>query len=151
MALTPEQIAIGRRDFLKALAGVPPLATFGLAAALKGPAHAAARSTRPLSERAVRPTCCSEQCRIVVNIAGPEALSARAVALKFAQLLDRPAHLTGGEPPDALLSTGSRAVALFGPPRVDADQLIGWIADWIRTGGATLGKPTKFEVRDGKF
>lgn len=37
MALTPEQIAIGRRNFLKAMAGVPPLVTFGVAAALKGP------------------------------------------------------------------------------------------------------------------
>ena len=39
MALTPEQIAIGRRNFLKALAGVPPLVTFGVAAALQGPAR----------------------------------------------------------------------------------------------------------------
>ena len=37
MALTPEQIAIGRRNFLKAMAGVPPLATLGLAATLRGP------------------------------------------------------------------------------------------------------------------
>jgi predicted dehydrogenase len=37
MALTPEQIATGRRNFLKVLAGVPPLVTFGVAAALKGP------------------------------------------------------------------------------------------------------------------
>jgi predicted dehydrogenase len=37
MALTPEQIAIGRRNFMKALAGVPPLVTLGAAATLKGP------------------------------------------------------------------------------------------------------------------
>lgn len=37
MALTPEQIAIGRRNFLKAMAGVPPLVTLGVAAALRGP------------------------------------------------------------------------------------------------------------------
>ena len=30
-------------------------------------------------------------------------------------------------------------------------QLIAWIADWVSRGGATLGKPTHFEVRDGKF
>lgn len=39
MALTPEQIVTGRRNFLKALAGVPPLVTFGVAAALKGPSR----------------------------------------------------------------------------------------------------------------
>ena len=26
-----------------------------------------------------------------------------------------------------------------------------WIADWVRRGGASLGKPTHFRVRDGKF
>jgi hypothetical protein len=26
-----------------------------------------------------------------------------------------------------------------------------WIADWTRRGGRTLGKPTHFQVRDGKF
>jgi predicted dehydrogenase len=37
MALTPEEIARGRRNFMKALAGVPPLVAFGAAAALRGP------------------------------------------------------------------------------------------------------------------
>ena len=37
MNLTPEQVAIGRRNFLKALAGTPALAALGAAAALKGP------------------------------------------------------------------------------------------------------------------
>src|SRR5437763_8458158 len=37
MHLTPEQEAIGRRNFLKALAGTPALAALGAAAAVKGP------------------------------------------------------------------------------------------------------------------
>jgi predicted dehydrogenase len=37
MNLTPEQMAIGRRNFLKALAGTPALAALGAATALKGP------------------------------------------------------------------------------------------------------------------
>jgi hypothetical protein len=40
---------------------------------------------------------------------------------------------------------------LFGYPRAPAEQLVQWIADWVRRGGANLGKPTHFEVRDGKF
>jgi hypothetical protein len=30
-------------------------------------------------------------------------------------------------------------------------QMIDWQADWIRRGGASLGKPTHFEARDGKY
>src|SRR5712691_8533668 len=37
MNLTPEQQTIGRRNFLKALAGTPALAALGAAAAVKGP------------------------------------------------------------------------------------------------------------------
>jgi predicted dehydrogenase len=37
MPLTPEERARGRRNFLKAMAGVPPLAALGAAAALRGP------------------------------------------------------------------------------------------------------------------
>lgn len=37
MSLTPEQKAIGRRNFLKALAGTPALVALGATAALKGP------------------------------------------------------------------------------------------------------------------
>jgi predicted dehydrogenase len=37
MNLTPEQVAQGRRNFLKALAGTPALAALGAAAAVKGP------------------------------------------------------------------------------------------------------------------
>jgi hypothetical protein len=37
MMLTPEQVTLGRRNFLKALAGAPPLMAFGAAAALRGP------------------------------------------------------------------------------------------------------------------
>src|SRR5687768_1819833 len=37
MNLTPEQMAAGRRNFLKALAGTPALAALGAATAMKGP------------------------------------------------------------------------------------------------------------------
>jgi predicted dehydrogenase len=37
MVLTPAQVALGRRNFMKAMAGVPPLLAFGAAAALRGP------------------------------------------------------------------------------------------------------------------
>jgi predicted dehydrogenase len=37
--LTPEEQAIGRRNFLKVVAGVPALAGLGTAAAMKGPLH----------------------------------------------------------------------------------------------------------------
>jgi nucleoside-diphosphate-sugar epimerase len=88
---------------------------------------------------------------LVLNVAGPELLSVRRVAAQFGALLGRPVTLEGAESPDALLSNAQLAHRLFGYPRVSAAQLIHWIADWVRRGGESLGKPTHFEVRDGKF
>jgi nucleoside-diphosphate-sugar epimerase len=87
----------------------------------------------------------------VLNVAGPEVLSVRQVAEQFGRLLGRPVQFSGEEKSDALLSNGTQGHRLFGRPRVSAEQLIHWIADWMRRGGATWDKPTHFEVRDGKF
>ena len=37
MNLTPEQMTLGRRNFLKTIAGVPAVAAVGAAAVMKGP------------------------------------------------------------------------------------------------------------------
>jgi nucleoside-diphosphate-sugar epimerase len=87
----------------------------------------------------------------VLNLAGPELLSVRRVAEAFGLLFGKPVVFEGEESADALLSNGQLGHRLFGYPRVGAGQMIHWIADWVRRGGETLGKPTHFEVRDGKF
>jgi nucleoside-diphosphate-sugar epimerase len=87
----------------------------------------------------------------VFNVTGPEILSVRAVAEALGQLLDRRVTFQGGESPGALLSDSTQARRLLGAPRVGAQRLIAWTADWLKRGGPTLGKPTHFEVRDGRF
>jgi nucleoside-diphosphate-sugar epimerase len=87
----------------------------------------------------------------VINLAGPEILSVRRVAEKFGRLFGKPVILEGNEANNALLSNGQMGHRLFGYPRVGTQQMIHWIADWVKRGGHHLGKPTHFEVRDGKF
>jgi nucleoside-diphosphate-sugar epimerase len=87
----------------------------------------------------------------VLNIAGPEILSVRTVAEDFGRRLGKRVTLHGNEANDALLSNSTAAQRLFGRPRVGPEQMIEWIAHWIRAGGASLGKPTHFENRAGDF
>lgn len=87
----------------------------------------------------------------VVNVAGPETLSVRAVCERFGELMGRPVAFTGREAGDALLSDARLARRLFGDPRVTADRMTEWVARWVAAGGADLGKPTHFEARDGRF
>jgi nucleoside-diphosphate-sugar epimerase len=93
--------------------------------------------------------CQSPPC--VLNITGPETLSVESIAREFAVRFSIDPILTGEPAPTALLSNAAKAHRLFGYPSVTAGQMIDWIASWIAGGGATLNKPTHFQVRDGKF
>ena len=87
----------------------------------------------------------------IANVAGPVELSVRETCIQFAQLLSVDVSFTGREAQDAVLSNGARGWTLFGKPRVDAARLMAWTADWVRRGGESLGKPTHFESRSGRF
>jgi hypothetical protein len=86
-----------------------------------------------------------------LNVTGPEALSVADAARRLGVHLRREPRLVGSTGPDALLSDTALAQRLFGPPTVSVAQLIDWVAAWQRAGNATLGRPTKFEVRDGRY
>jgi nucleoside-diphosphate-sugar epimerase len=87
----------------------------------------------------------------ILNVAGAEILRVRDVATRFAELMKKDVTFTGVESPDALLNDGRMGHRLFGSPQISADMMMHWIADWTMRGGATLGKPTHFEARNGKF
>jgi nucleoside-diphosphate-sugar epimerase len=86
-----------------------------------------------------------------INVTGPETISIRWLAHQLAARMGCEAHVVGEEAPTALLSDTTQAAALFGYPQVPLGRLIDWVADWVSSGGKSLGKPTKFEVRDGDF
>jgi nucleoside-diphosphate-sugar epimerase len=87
----------------------------------------------------------------VLNITGPEILTVREVATEFAKLLGVKPILVNKEAPTALLSNSEQAFGLFGRPKVPISQVIKWIAGWLKEDKGLLGKPTHFEVRDGKY
>lgn len=87
----------------------------------------------------------------IFNLTGPETLSVRATATRFGAFFGKEARLTGNEADTALLSNARATLARFGPPRVSAELLMRWIADWTMRGGVTLQKPTHFATRDGRF
>ncbi|UCD28479.1 MAG: NAD(P)-dependent oxidoreductase [Planctomycetota bacterium] len=87
----------------------------------------------------------------ILNVTGPEILSVRQVCEGFGRLMNKKVEFVGREATDALLNNAQKAHQLFGPPRVGIEQMMKWIADWVSRGGETLGKPTHFEARDGKF
>src|SRR5712672_2723462 len=86
-----------------------------------------------------------------INVSGHEILAVRDLAAKLGARLGRDPVIVGTEQPTAWLTDTSQAVKLFGLPMVDTAQLIAWTADWVARAMPSLGKPTKYEVRDGRY
>jgi nucleoside-diphosphate-sugar epimerase len=86
-----------------------------------------------------------------INLTGSITLKVREVAERFGLAFGKTVQITGTEAPDALLSDSSLCSNTIGSATVSEDELIDWVAAWVSQDGATLGKPTHFESRDGKF
>ena len=67
------------------------------------------------------------------------------------KLMDRDVSFKG-EPGDlCYLNNSAKMCRCLGYPSVSLEQMIRWQADWIVNGGVSIGKPTHFEVNNGKF
>ena len=85
-----------------------------------------------------------------INISGPK-VSVRALAEEFGKRFSKRPQFAGEEARTAWLIDTRAARALLGEPRVPLSQMIDWVADWVGRGQPSLGKPTHFETRDGKY
>jgi hypothetical protein len=75
----------------------------------------------------------------------------RWLAGEFGNRFGREPRLVGQEAPTAWLEDTRAAQALLGSPRVPIERMIDWVADWVQRGLPSLGKPTHFSTRDGKY
>jgi nucleoside-diphosphate-sugar epimerase len=88
---------------------------------------------------------------LILNVTGPETVSIRRLAERFGALFDKAPLFSGEESETALLSNAGQCFQLLGYPAVTLEQMIGWIAHWVKIAGPTLAKPTHFETRTGRF
>ncbi len=87
----------------------------------------------------------------IMNLTGPETIPVRRIAQRFGALFGIDPVFENSEAGTALLSDASLCRRHFGPPEIRVDQMIDWVAAWIKRGGTVLGKPTHFDVRNGRF
>ncbi len=103
------------------------------------------------NEVALRSLLLADTPPYVLNVTGPELLSVRQAALALGAALGVEPVFSGEEAPTALLSNAAKCHRLFGYPDITPQELIEHTAGWVAGGGPLLGKPTKFERRDGRF
>lgn len=93
---------------------------------------------------------CSVPAKIL-NVAGPETLSVKALAKEFGSLFNEQPQFINEEQNTALLSNAKESVRLFGEPKVGLPDMMSLIAKWVNEGRKTSQKPTHFQEREGKF
>ncbi|MBS1857815.1 MAG: NAD(P)-dependent oxidoreductase [Acidobacteria bacterium] len=86
-----------------------------------------------------------------LNVTGAETFTVQQAAQFFAARWSRPCRFEDAPGASALLSDSTRCRRLLGEPEVPGEELLSMVAAWIESGGASLDKPTHFEVADGKF
>lgn len=103
------------------------------------------------SARAIQCLAHTSSPPMALNVTGIERVMIRDLALRFGKRLGKTVSIAGQEGEMAWIWDAARSYELFGPPLVSLDEMIDATATWIEQGGATLGKPTHFEVQDGQF
>ena len=74
-----------------------------------------------------------------------------SIAQAFGERFDKPVRLSEARGAAAFLNDGRDGHRLLGTPATDLQTMIDWTADWVRNDRPLLGKPTAFQVRDGKY
>ena len=87
---------------------------------------------------------------LVLNVTGP-AYQVRWLAAEFGRRFGMEPRIAGREQETALLSNPARMESMFGAPSVRIDGMLDRVAEWVEAGGRSLGKPTHFEERSGRF
>ena len=86
-----------------------------------------------------------------MNVTGAETAGVKRTAEQLAQALGMPVAFVGEEADTAYLNNAGKMFAMFGYPTVPLNMLIQWQAQWLLSGGRSLGKPTHFEERNGNY
>ena len=115
------------------------------------------------NEIAVRSLIHADSGVFYLNVTGPETISVYTTAKKFAKLLGKEALFCGEHTEQreqreqnpaedtAGFSNSGKMAELFGYPSVSLETMIKWQAEWIMSGGRSLGKPTHFEEKKGEY
>jgi nucleoside-diphosphate-sugar epimerase len=92
----------------------------------------------------------SPNTSVAVNVTGP-IVAVQEIAERIGAIAGVTPVFNGAPSNDALIANIDRLAEWLPYEGVPLDTLCAWAVHWIRSGGRLLNKPTKFEVRDGRY
>lgn len=103
------------------------------------------------NEVAIRSLLHANSHMFYINVTGSETISVELTAKKLGKLLNKEVMFCDEPSETAILSNSGKMAELFGYPSVSLETMIKWQAEWIMSGGRSLGKATHFEEKGGKY
>jgi nucleoside-diphosphate-sugar epimerase len=87
----------------------------------------------------------------ILNVTGPDTLPIRQLAKQIGKELGKEPKFVSQEAQTALLSNASYCFSVFDEPKTKLEEIVSMIVKWVTAGKKVLNKPTKYNIRDGKF
>lgn len=106
---------------------------------------------RDANDYIIRAITLAKSPAAILNVTGPDTIPVRRLAKLIGGELGRRPRFASQETESALLSNASCCISRFGPPQTTLEEMVSMIAKWVVSGKKTLNKPTKYNVRNGKF
>lgn len=103
------------------------------------------------NDRILRSLELVESPAVAFNLTSSQSYLVRDLASQLGHHLGKDPRFVGEPARTALLSDSTRLCELLGEPETPIETVIHWTASWLKRGGAILGRPTKFQVTDGKY
>ncbi|CAN5357918.1 NAD(P)-dependent oxidoreductase [soil metagenome] len=113
--------------------------------------HASVIWQRDVAEYALRSLRLATSPPRALNITGPEIVSIRWLAERFGERFGREPIFEGVETGTAYVMDGSQLQVEFGYPTTTVPQMMDTVAEWVEAAKPLIGKPTKFQQRNGAF
>lgn len=103
------------------------------------------------NEMILRSLSLAQSPATIWNLCHPQILRVREVATELGRMLGKEPHFRSSESSTALVANANAICERLGEPSTSLREVMQWTADWVKGGGKDLGKPTHFEVRDGRY
>jgi uncharacterized protein YbjT (DUF2867 family) len=87
----------------------------------------------------------------ILNVTGPDTLLVRQLVDQIAKELKIKPKFVSQKAQTALLSNASLCISKFGCPQTILNEMVSLIVKWVAVGKTILNKPTKYDIRNGKF
>lgn len=88
---------------------------------------------------------------VVLNVTGPDTVPIPQLAELIGKELNKEPRFVSQEAQTALLSNASYCFNVFGYPKTTLEEMVSVIVKWVALGKKVLNKPTKYNIRNGKF